>query len=69
MTENQDQYQGLVLTRVFDAPRELVFNVWTDPKHFGNWWGPEGFSLEVVKWMYVLVVCSLAVRSLLTAVK
>jgi len=34
----------LVLTRIFDAPRELVFKVWTDPKHIVNWWGPGGFT-------------------------
>lgn len=49
MTEKQNQKLGLVLTRIFDAPRELVFKVWIDPKHFGNWWGPKGFSLDVVK--------------------
>ena len=31
-------------TRVFDAPRELVFDVWTDPNHIANWWGPRGFT-------------------------
>ena len=34
----------IVLTRVFDAPRELVFKVWTNPKHVALWWGPHGFS-------------------------
>ncbi|SEM80240.1 SRPBCC family protein [Lihuaxuella thermophila] len=42
------QNQGLLLTRVFDAPRELVFKVWTDPGHFGKWWGPKGFSIHIV---------------------
>jgi uncharacterized protein YndB with AHSA1/START domain len=37
----------LVLTRIFDAPRELVFKVWTEPKHFAQWWGPKGFSAPV----------------------
>lgn len=41
--------KGLILKREFNAPRELVFKVWTDPAHFGNWWGPKGFSLEVAK--------------------
>lgn len=31
-------------TRIFDAPRELVWKVWTDPKHIEQWWGPIGFS-------------------------
>ncbi len=39
--------QELVLTRVFDAPRELVFKVWTDPKHVAQWWGPRGFTNPV----------------------
>jgi uncharacterized protein YndB with AHSA1/START domain len=34
----------LVITRVFDAPRELVFKVWTEPEHFVRWWGPKGFT-------------------------
>jgi len=41
--------QGLLLKREFDAPIDLVYKVWTDPAHFGNWWGPKGFSLEVAK--------------------
>ena len=36
--------QVLTLTRVFDAPRDLVFKAWTDPKHVAQWWGPQGFT-------------------------
>ena len=36
----------IVFTREFDAPRELVFEVWTDPKHLDQWWGPNGFRTE-----------------------
>ena len=32
----------LTLTRIFDAPRELVFKTWIDEKHFRAWWGPAG---------------------------
>ncbi len=35
----------LLLERVFDAPRELVFEAWTRPEHVKKWWGPEGFEL------------------------
>ena len=35
----------LVLTRLLDAPRALVFKVWTQPEHIVRWWGPRGFSL------------------------
>jgi uncharacterized protein YndB with AHSA1/START domain len=37
----------LVITRVFDAPRELVFKLWTDSKHMAQWWGPNGFTNPV----------------------
>jgi len=36
--------RAIIGTRVFDAPRELVFAVWTDPKHLAKWWGPNGFT-------------------------
>lgn len=34
-------------TRVFDAPRELVFKAWTQPEHMTRWWGPKGFTNPV----------------------
>lgn len=34
----------IFISRVFDAPRELVFAAWTDPDHIGEWWGPTGFT-------------------------
>jgi uncharacterized protein YndB with AHSA1/START domain len=37
----------LVITRVFDAPRELVFRAWTDSNHMARWWGPKGFTNRV----------------------
>jgi|GEM_PF-17336 len=36
-----------VLTRTFHAPRALVFQAWTDPKHLAKWWGPRGFTNPV----------------------
>jgi uncharacterized protein YndB with AHSA1/START domain len=33
----------VAFTRVFDAPRQFVFQVWTDPEHVAQWWGPHGF--------------------------
>lgn len=33
----------LVISRVFDAPRELVFELWTDPRHAKTWWGPRDY--------------------------
>jgi len=37
----------IVMTRIFDAPRELVFQMWTDPKHVVLWWGPNGFTTTI----------------------
>lgn len=36
--------QDLVITRSFDAPRDLVFRALTDPERLGHWWGPKGFT-------------------------
>ena len=35
----------IVVSRVFDAPRALVFEAWTDPRHLAHWWGPNGFTI------------------------
>ena len=35
------------ITRVFDVPRELVFEAWTDPKQVVQWWGPRGFTTTI----------------------
>jgi uncharacterized protein YndB with AHSA1/START domain len=34
----------LVITRLFKAPRELVFKAWTEPQHLARWPGPKGFT-------------------------
>src|ERR1700682_773282 len=34
----------LVITRIFDAPRELVFKAWSEPGRAMRWWGPQGFT-------------------------
>jgi len=39
----------LLITRKLDAPIELVWEVWTDPKHIANWWGPNGFTNTITK--------------------
>jgi uncharacterized protein YndB with AHSA1/START domain len=37
--------QQVVITRVFDAPRELVFRAWTEPDQVAKWFGPQGFEI------------------------
>lgn len=36
--------RSIIGTRVFDAPRDLVFSAWTNPRHLAQWWGPNGFT-------------------------
>jgi uncharacterized protein YndB with AHSA1/START domain len=36
----------IVLSRVIDARRDVVFSAWTDPKHLPSWFGPTGFKIE-----------------------
>lgn len=53
----------IVITRTFNAPRKLVYEAWTDPKHIAQWWGPEGFTTRVTEldlrpggqWRYVMI--------------
>ncbi|HYC89525.1 MAG TPA: SRPBCC domain-containing protein [Thermoanaerobaculia bacterium] len=37
--------EAFVITRTFDAPRDLVFRVWTDAEHLQHWWGPKGMKV------------------------
>ena len=37
----------IVISRVVDAPRELVWRAWTEPQHVAQWWGPRGFSTTI----------------------
>ena len=34
----------LVVSRLIDAPRALVFRAWTQPEHIARWWGPQGYT-------------------------
>lgn len=45
-TTSSDQTE-VTFTRIFNAPRALVFKAWTDPQHFAKWWGPRGFTNPV----------------------
>jgi uncharacterized protein YndB with AHSA1/START domain len=39
----------LVFSRLFDAPREMVFQAWADPEQIVQWWGPKGFTTTTQK--------------------
>jgi uncharacterized protein YndB with AHSA1/START domain len=39
----------IIITRIFDAPREKIWEAWTTPELIKKWWGPEGFSAPSIK--------------------
>jgi uncharacterized protein YndB with AHSA1/START domain len=43
----QGDTKDLIITRLFDAPRELVWKAWTQPERVMQWWGPKGFTTPV----------------------
>lgn len=43
-TVNESQSRELTISRIFDAPRKLVFKAWTQPEHLTRWWGPRGYT-------------------------
>jgi uncharacterized protein YndB with AHSA1/START domain len=50
MTTKQETSQPqLVIRRVFEAPRQLVFNAWTEPERLAKWWGPRGSTIMIKK--------------------
>lgn len=49
MTEVNQATRELTITRVFDAPRELVWKAWTDPEQLMRWWGPAMFTAPIWK--------------------
>jgi uncharacterized protein YndB with AHSA1/START domain len=44
-----DAERELVITRLLDAPRAMVFRAWTESKQAMQWWGPEGFTVVAVE--------------------
>ncbi len=45
--ESDTADREVVITRLFDAPRERVFDAFTDPEQVGHWWGPNGFTTTI----------------------
>ena len=62
MAENDLSKRTLSIKKTFDAPVELVWEAWTEPKHLAHWWAPKGMSVTIVehdfkvggKWKYVM---------------
>jgi uncharacterized protein YndB with AHSA1/START domain len=47
--KNESTDREIVVSRIFAAPRELVWAAWTDPKQVVRWWGPRGFTTTIEK--------------------
>lgn len=47
--QDRGDSRTFTINRTFDAPRALVFKLWTSPEHLARWWGPKGFAIRVVK--------------------
>src|SRR6185436_4556698 len=45
MAQSMTSDREIVIERLIDAPRELVWRAWTEPEHLEQWWGPNGFSV------------------------
>ncbi len=58
-----DDGRTLVITRTLNAPRALVWKMFSDPYHLAQWWGPKGFTNRVEKldfrtggsWLHVMI--------------
>lgn len=48
-TSSSTEDREIVISRLLNAPVELVWKVWTQPEHIKNWWGPDGFSNTISK--------------------
>jgi uncharacterized protein YndB with AHSA1/START domain len=44
MTNHEEDKGSFIITRIFDAPRERLWQQWTDAEQFGCWWGPKDFT-------------------------
>ena len=59
---NESVSNEITATRLYDAPRELVFRMWTEPEHIRQWWGPRGFTTTIQEmdvrpggvWLFVM---------------
>jgi len=49
MNDSTNTKDAVVIERTFEAPVELVWQMWTDPEHFKQWYGPKGFSVPVAE--------------------
>jgi uncharacterized protein YndB with AHSA1/START domain len=47
MSDSTTTKDAVVIERIFDAPVDLIWQMWTQPEHFKKWYGPKGFTVPV----------------------
>jgi len=61
---NEASNRTLTLKRTFNAPLKLVWEVWSQPEHIAQWWGPKGMETNVIEhdfrvggnWKYIMLM-------------
>lgn len=48
-SEDTSDREAFVISRTFNAPRDLVWKTWTEPEHIKHWWGPKGSTVRYAK--------------------
>jgi uncharacterized protein YndB with AHSA1/START domain len=49
MSDNVTSKDGIVIERTFDAPIDIIWQLWTQPEHFKHWYGPKDFTVPVAQ--------------------
>lgn len=49
MNDNTNLSHSVVIDRIFEAPAELIWRMWTEPEHLASWYGPDGATIPVAK--------------------
>ncbi|MAT97110.1 MAG: ATPase [Anaerolineaceae bacterium] len=49
MNDSTLSKDAVVVERIFDAPVDLIWQMWVQPEHFKNWYGPQGFTVPVAE--------------------
>jgi uncharacterized protein YndB with AHSA1/START domain len=49
MSDDNQSVDAVVIQRTFDAPKEVLWRLWTDPDQFAAWYGPDGATIPVAK--------------------
>jgi uncharacterized protein YndB with AHSA1/START domain len=49
MSDSTNSGEACVVERIFEAPVDLIWQMWTQPEHFKRWYGPQGFTVPVAE--------------------